>query len=722
MAVETPVQPSEQNTSSPKGLETFKYEADEGNLMSEIIYSFYSDNSATIREILSNASDATCKFVEQRQKESKEVIPADSDDLKVVITPNEELKTLTIQDRGIGMTKTDLKDNLGVIARSGTQKYQEMMAAKDNESLIGQFGIGFYSVFLISDSVEVYTKFMDQSQGFLFKSDASSHYTIEPVDVDFDRGTKVIMHLKENAYHLLKEAQIEKIVTQHSCFIDYKIFMTCNKTKEVEDEEAKEEEAPEKEKADGELEEDKEEEKPKKMKTINYQEEKRINKSKPIWSKKKEDITEEEINSTYKSLTNSWDNPFNFKSFNIEGSCNMEMAIFMNNKPNTSFFQNSANEQQKPWGKIFHKNILLQELKDGDNYIKSMFYVAVNVLDMPVNISRERSTNDKIIKLVIKQVKNKIFSILKDLKKNPEKFKEMLKNHSQLLKMGITEEALKQKELLELVPFDNAKTPEEPITLDAYLKAMPEDQKQIFYITGKKKEELSEDPTVKDLVKDGYNVLLLSQPIDECAILKINNFEGKTLQDINKANFEHPKQDKNKDLTAESPYKEAAVIIKETLKNNNCSCITDVKFVGNFEGNVKISVAQHGMSAMMKNMQEARPVGGDMFSFMPNMMTLLINPNEPLTKALVNKIQSESTEINAPAKKAIILLANTALIKDGHKIENPRNYSDMIENLLRIGLGVTEESSASTPQQNGDAAAPSDIKPEEAATTFDELD
>merc|ERR1719383_942773 len=194
-----------------------------------------------------------------------------------------------------------------------------------------------------------------------------------------------------------------------------------------------------------------------------------------------------------------------------------------------------------------------------------MFYVAVNVLDMPVNISRERSTNDKIIKLVIKQVKNKIFSILKDLKKNPEKFKEMLKNHSQLLKMGITEEALKQKELLELVPFDNAKTPEEPI--------------------------------VKDLVKDGYNVLLLSQPIDECAILKINNFEGKTLQDINKANFEHPKQDKNKDLTAESPYKEAAAIIKETLKNNNCSCITDVKFVGNFEGNVKISVAQHGMSA-----------------------------------------------------------------------------------------------------------------------------
>jgi len=732
MAVEDPIQANAPSSVDAKGTETYKFDADVGQLMGEIIYSFYSSHDATFRELLSNASDASDKYRELKMQETKETINKTTEDLKIVITPNEEEHTITFQDRGIGMTKQELKENLGCIANSGTQKFQEIMAQKkageEITSLIGQFGIGFYSVFLLADSVEVYTKPMNGEQAHCFKSDASSFYTVEPCEVDFDRGTKIIMHLKENAYQHAKESSIEKIVAQHSNFIDYKIYLTCNKTKEVEDEEAKEETAAE-EKTDGALEEDKDkkdEEKPKKTKTVNYKEEKLINNSKPIWSKKPQDITEEEFNSTYKSVTNHWDNPKLSKCYHLEGNCTIELVIFMHNKPNTSYFQKSANEPEKPWGKVFHKNVLLTELKDGDSYIKSMFYAIVNVHDMPVTIARDKTTNDKIMKLVQKHIKNKIYSLLKDTNKNnPEKMKEIYKDHSQLLKVGITEEPLKQKELLELVVFDNAKNVDEPITLDTYLKAMPENQKQIFYITGGKKEDLADDPTVKSLVKDNYNVFLLSQPIDECAFLKINNFEGKTLQDLNKANFEYPSDDenKNKDLTTESPYKEAAAKIKETLKNNNCSSITDVKFIGNFEGLVKISVAQHGMSAMMKNMQEARPVGGDMFGFMNmNMLTLNINPTHALTKALVDKIQSDSTEINAPAKKAIVLLANTALIKDGHKIQNPRSYSDTIENLLMIGLGVNEDSASNTTQVNGNAAAPVDVKPEETATAFDELD
>ena len=679
--------------------ETHEFNADIQQLMGLIVNSFYSSADIFLRELVSNSSDALDKIRYQSLTDVN--ILGDSKNLEIRITVNKEAKTISIEDTGVGMTNEDLKNTLGTIARSGTKNFMKALSDGADVNMIGQFGVGFYSAFLVADRVVVTTKHNDGDIQ-VWESYAGNKYSISKgTEGDIIRGTRIDLYVKDGSEKYLEENTIKDIIKTHSEFISYPIKILATKTREVPVEQVVDESKPEEklegdetvpEKVEEKLEGDEKVEAksviaaaPPKTRMETYTEWETVNNQKPIWTRPESELELVDYNQFYKNMEGNYDDPLAHKHFSVEGSVSIKGLIYVPKRAPFGMFQQE--EKQKCNIKLYVKRVFItdnfRELMPGYlDFIKGV----VDTEDLELNVSREILQQNKMLKMIRKTLVKKSIELLEDVQKDSDAYDEFYQSFSKNIKLGVYEDAKYRNRLAKLLQFSSSKDGKLR-TLDQYISDMGENQPGIYYITGQSKDMVSNSPFVEKLTKKGWEVLYLVEPIDEYMLQNLKDYDDKPLLCVTKSDIDFGDTDEEKTKTSEltEKYKGLCdkileilgesiekVIVSNRITNSPCCLVT----------------GSNGMSANMERIMKAQAMATqNPMQFMMNKKTFEINPDNKIIQAIYGKFTKDSDGI----KDMVWLLYDTSILDSGFSLEKPSEFTGRIHRIMSLGLGADDD-------------------------------
>ena len=665
-------------------IHTHRFQADVGRVMDIIINSLYSNRDVFLRELVSNAADACDK------KRFLSITGDDSDGTNLAkptirIRSNKENMTVTIEDSGVGMTKSELQNNLGKIAQSGTKKFLEALGENGggDVNLIGQFGVGFYSAYLVADKVEVVTRSMQPNSVQLrWTSDASSKYTIAEDDDSDDpiegSGTRLILHLKDDALEYLEPSKLEDLLQHYSEFVEFPISVWKEKTeyKRVPDEEANED-LPEGEEP--------------KMKTVPETTEgyEQMNTNKPIWLRSPSDVTEEEYKDFYQSAFRaSYDEPLAHTHFSLEGQIECKSILYI---PGMLPFELSRDmfDDDSRNIRLYVKRVFIND-KFEDIVPRWLKFVrgVVDSQDLPLNVSREILQKSKVLSIINKRLVRKSLDMIREIESDEDDSKYIMfwNNFGKYLKVGVIEDQRNKEDIIPLLRFFSSKSGEEYTSLAQYVEGMKENQKQIYYVTADGKAKAQRSPAAEKVQSRGYEVLYLTEPLDEIMIESVTKYKEFNLVDVSKEGLNLDDEDREELKTKEEELNEDHKAVKEYLETVLAGKVQKVKMTDLLsESPAALVQSAYGMSPTMQRYMKAQNVAsggsdsGMMGSF--NQAVLEVNPKHPIMRDLERMIESEGRDSDM-AKNFAVLLYDVAALTSGYEIEDSSDFAGRILSIM----------------------------------------
>ena len=682
--------------------EKFNFQTEVNRMMKLIINSLYRNKEIFLRELISNASDAIDKIRLLSLTDKSEL---DSNpELNIRIKADKEKKILHIMDTGIGMTHQDLINNLGTIAKSGTADFLAKMQdptktdGQDLNDMIGQFGVGFYSAFLVADRVVVTTKHNNDKQ-YIWESDANSFSIVEdPRGDTLKRGSIISLHLKDEAQDFLEEDTVRELIRKYSQFINFPILMWSSKTIE---EEVPAEEAADSEKQDTDEDEVEEGDEDAKVEEDNSEDAdkaktkkvsktvwdwKLINDSKPIWTRKPADVTEEEYIEFYKSLTKDSSEPLTQTHFVAEGEVTFKSLLYIPKvQPSESFNRYGTKSDNI---KLYVRRVFItDEFNDMmPNYLNFIRGV-VDSDDLPLNVSRETLQQHKLIKVIKKKLVRKVLDMIKKL--NKEAFGKFWKEFSTNMKLGIMEDPSNRSRLAKLLRFQSSNG-KDITSLSEYVERMKPKQEHIYFIAGSSRTEVAKSPFVERLLSKGYEVLYLVEAVDEYCISALPEFDGKRFQNVAKEGFKISESEKSKNKFEELKSTFEPLIkwlndvalkdmilkaqVSERLSNSPCALVAGMfGWTGNME-RLALSNAHQKADDPQRSY------------YLNQKKTLEINPRHPLIRELLRRVEAD--EADESAKNMAVMMLRTATLRSGFMLQETSEFADSIEKMMRQTLGV----------------------------------
>ncbi|XP_047970063.1 heat shock protein 90-5, chloroplastic-like [Salvia hispanica] len=686
--------------------ETFEYQAEVSRLMDLIVHSLYSHKEVFLRELVSNASDALDKL--RFLSVTEPALLGDSGDLEIRIKPDPDNGTITITDTGIGMTKEELIDCLGTIAQSGTSRF--LKALKENQdlgadnSLIGQFGVGFYSAFLIANRVVVSTKSPRSDKQYVWESVAdSSSYTIrEGTDPSklISRGTQITLYLRDDdKYEYTEPTKIQSLVKNYSQFVSFPIYTWQEKSRTIEVEEEEEpkegEEVPEGEKK-----------KVKKTKTEKYWDWELTNETKPIWMRNPKEVEKEQYQEFYKKTFNEFLDPLTYTHFTTEGEVEFRSVLYI---PGMAPLNNEEVINPKTKNiRLYVKRVFISDDFDGELFPRYLSFVkgVVDSDDLPLNVSREILQESRIVRIMRKRLVRKTFDMIQDLSESESKedYKKFWENFGKFLKLGCIEDTGNHKRITPLLRFLSSKSDEDLISLDDYIENMGENQKAIYYLATDSLKSAKSAPFVEKLIQKGIEVLYLIEPIDEVAIQNLETYKEKKFVDISKEDLELGDEDEVSERENKQEYNLLCDWIKQQLGEK----VAKVQVSKRLASSPCVLVSgKFGWSANMERLMRAQTLGDQSsLEFMRGRRILEINPDHPVVKDL--NAACKNAPDNVDAKRAVELLYDTALISSGFTPDSPAELSSKIYEMMAMALGGRWGRSEDDEEGEGDSNAASE--------------